>query len=173
LIDNLLDVSHLEERKTYALPETPISLKMIIQKAVDTQRQAAKIKDIKLQVRYDGAEDMLVRADEEKMASALENIVNNAVKYSHDGSSVEVGCSRTDGDAVCFVKDQGSGIPLEQQDRVFDKFFRADNVITQTGTGLGLYIAKSLVDSHGGRIWFTSKENEGSIFYMSLPLVEK
>lgn len=173
LIDNLLDVSHIEEQKAYELPAVTISLKTIIQRAVDMLRPVAKKKNIKLVVQYDGAGDMMVCADEDKMVNALENVVNNAVKYSNEGSSVDIGCSRANGDGVCFVKDRGPGIPLEQQHRVFDKFFRADNVLAQTGTGLGLYIAKSLVDNHGGRIWFTSKENEGATFYVALPLVEK
>jgi len=69
------------------------------------------------------------------------------------------------------VKDHGVGIPREQQKRVFGKFFRADNIAkTIPGSGLGLYVAKSMVENHGGRIWFESKENIGTTFFVELPI---
>ena len=104
-----------------------------------------------------------------------ENLIGNAVKYTTSGGKVEIVVYSKDNFLVFEVKDNGVGIPEEQMDRVFNKFFRSDNAVKyQTeGTGLGLYIAKNIVEQSGGRIWFQSIENVGSMFAFSMPAAKE
>ena len=112
-----------------------------------------------------------VAADGEKVKQVLVNLIDNAVKYSTDRGAIEVSL-RTVEDCVRFsVRDDGLGIPLVEQQRIFDKFHRLDPDMTRGvgGTGLGLYICKQLVDQMNGRIWVASREGEGSTFAFELP----
>jgi signal transduction histidine kinase len=113
-----------------------------------------------------------VQADGEKVKQVLTNLIDNAVKYSTHGGRIEVSL-RAANDLVRFsVRDDGLGIPLVEQQRIFDKFHRLDPNMTRgvSGTGLGLYICKELVDRMNGRIWVTSSEGEGSTFAFELPI---
>jgi len=104
----------------------------------------------------------------------LVNLIDNAVKYSTDRGAVEVSLSTVD-DCVRFsVRDDGLGIPLVEQQRIFDKFHRLDPDMTRGvgGTGLGLYICKQLIDQMDGRIWVASQEGEGSTFAFELPAAD-
>ena len=115
-----------------------------------------------------------VAADGEKVKQVLVNLIDNAVKYSTDSSAIEVSL-RTVDDRVRFsVRDDGLGIPLVEQQRIFDKFHRLDPDMTRGvgGTGLGLYICKQLVDQMNGRIWVASQEGEGSTFAFELPTAQ-
>jgi signal transduction histidine kinase len=113
--------------------------------------------------------------DPEKINLAVENITSNAIKYTTSGGKVEVKISKNGNFLVFDAKDNGVGIPREQHSRVFEKFFRSDNAVKyQTeGTGLGLYIAKNIIEQLGGEMWFQSIENVGSIFSFSLPIAKK
>ena len=106
------------------------------------------------------------------MSQILQNLISNAIKYSSNESDIIV-TLKTIGNEVQFsVKDSGYGIPLGEQSRIFEKFFRADNVtrMETEGTGLGLYISKIVMELSGGKIWFESEERKGSTFYFSIPL---
>jgi len=114
----------------------------------------------------------------------LQNLLSNAVKYTPEKGQVKFNISQhntgetvagilVESDSVYVeVNDTGMGIPKKQQDKIFTKLFRADNVraADTEGTGLGLYIVKSIVDHSGGRIWFNSEENKGTTFSLLLPL---
>ncbi|MDR3558820.1 MAG: HAMP domain-containing sensor histidine kinase [Candidatus Pacebacteria bacterium] len=110
-------------------------------------------------------------ADPEKIKIVVENLIGNAVKYTTSGGKVETLIYSKDGFLIFEVKDNGVGIPEEQISRIFNKFFRSDNAVKyQTeGTGLGLYIAKNIVEQSRGKIWFQSIENVGSLFAFSIP----
>ena len=126
-----------------------------------------------LQISLEGCrEECLIFGDTEKLKLVLENLMSNAVKYTPSGGKIEIRLAKDGGRAVFSVKDNGVGIPESQQKRVFEKFFRGDNVVKhQTeGTGLGLYIAKNIIEQSGGKIWFKSREDEGTTFFFSLPL---
>ena len=115
-----------------------------------------------------------VAADGEKVKQVLVNLIDNAVKYSTEKGAIEVSL-RTVDDCVRFsVEDHGLGIPLVEQQRIFDKFHRLDPDMTRGvgGTGLGLYICKQLVDQMDGRIWVASREGEGSTFAFELPAAQ-
>ena len=113
----------------------------------------------------------LVEADRDKVRQVLVNLVENAIKYSPDGGHVEVGVESNDDHVLFHVRDEGLGIPTEEQSRVFEKFYRVDPQMTRGvgGTGLGLYICNELVSRMGGHIWLESKAGEGSTFLFELP----
>ena len=115
-----------------------------------------------------------VAADLDKVRQVLVNLVENAIKYSPDGGHVEVGVEPREEAVRFFVRDEGLGIPAEEQERVFEKFYRADPHMIRGvgGTGLGLYICKELVGRMGGRIWVEANGDKGSIFYFELPVAE-
>jgi len=102
----------------------------------------------------------------------FQNLLSNAIKYTPEGGAVEVSIGKTAEGVSIAVKDNGYGIPEDAKDRIFTKLFRADNIKEKepSGTGLGLYLLKSLVDKLGGKVWFESKEGEGSTFYVNLNL---
>lgn len=113
-----------------------------------------------------------ILADPERVRQVLVNLVDNAVKFSPDGGSIEVALERSDGNVRFAVSDEGLGIPAEEQVRIFEKFHRLDPNLTRGvgGTGLGLYICQELVRQMNGRIWVNSHEREGSTFVFELPL---
>jgi PAS domain S-box-containing protein len=113
----------------------------------------------------------IVQGDETRMRQVLDNLVSNAIKYSPDGGVITVGGEIDDRYVTVFVRDPGIGIPEDEQGRVFDRFYRADSSIRDKtkGTGLGLYLAKAVVEAHGGIIRVTSKPGAGSTFYFTIP----
>jgi signal transduction histidine kinase len=117
----------------------------------------------------------LVLADETRLHQILLNLVDNAIKYSLPDTQVSVEFSVSGDEIVTTVSDQGVGISKNQLDRLFTKFGRIYNPMSVEagGTGLGLYIVKNLVESHGGRIWVTSQEGKGSKFRFSIPIAKQ
>jgi two-component system sensor histidine kinase VicK len=114
-----------------------------------------------------------VAADRDKVRQVLVNLVENGIKYSPGGGRVEVGLDPASdaGTVVFYVRDEGLGIPRDEQARIFEKFYRLDPHMTRGvgGTGLGLYICSELVNRMGGHIWVESREGEGSTFLLQLP----
>lgn len=131
------------------------------------------VNDKKLEVAFahkDGLPQVFV--DEEKISLAFQNILENAFKYTPKGGKVEINLE-VDGEFIKIsVKDYGIGIPEEEQKNVFSRFFRAKNAIKveTDGSGLGLFIAKGIIEKHGGKIWFESKEQEGTSFHFTVPI---
>jgi signal transduction histidine kinase len=112
-----------------------------------------------------------VAADEAQLRQVLDNLLDNAIKYSPAGGEIRLGLEAAD-DAVRFsVADAGLGIPASERDRIFDKFYRLDPDMTGGigGTGLGLYIARELVRRVGGDIWVEPNREQGSVFYVQIP----
>jgi signal transduction histidine kinase len=113
-----------------------------------------------------------IAADPEKMEMVLQNLMDNAVSYTLKGGTVRVEAAQEEKFLRVTVSDTGVGIPGAQQQLLFSKFFRGDNVIRmQTeGSGLGLYIAKNIVERHGGTLTLTSREGQGTMVSMTIPL---
>jgi two-component system sensor histidine kinase VicK len=113
----------------------------------------------------------MIKMDTGKIRVVIQNLVENALKYSQQGETVIVSVTEKDGMLQVSVKDQGIGIPLDEQSKIFEKFYRATNAKAkeEIGSGLGLYMTKSIVESHGGKLWFDSIPNTGTTFYASLP----
>ena len=112
-----------------------------------------------------------VEADQDRLTQIIDNILNNAIKYSPDGGNVTVRLMTTHNEALLSIQDQGLGIPQKAIPHIFERFYRVDKARSreQGGTGLGLAIAKEVVERLNGRIWVNSIENKGSSFYISLP----
>ena len=111
-----------------------------------------------------------VQADPIRVAQVVANLLSNAMKYSPADSPIVVTLSSDEHEALIAVRDQGEGVPADKQDRIFDRFYRIETGLTRrtSGTGLGLYITKRLVDAMGGRIWVDSPPTGGSTFFVTL-----
>jgi two-component system sensor histidine kinase VicK len=125
-----------------------------------------------LRFRTDFPEEVpMVLANADKLEQVLVNIMSNAIKYTHEGSDITVSLKPTGEMVRVGIKDQGPGIPEEDQARIFERFYRVDKARARElgGTGLGLAIAKQIVEAHGGRIGLESAPNEGTEIYFFLP----
>ena len=118
-----------------------------------------------------GSQALWVEIDTDKMMQVIDNIMNNAIKYSPDGGVITVRMTQNQNHVILSISDQGLGIPRKDLGKIFDRFYRVDKARSraQGGTGLGLAIAKEIVEAHHGKIWADSSEGKGSTFYISLP----
>jgi PAS domain S-box-containing protein len=166
LIEDLLSVSRIESGRLVA-NVAPVELGPVIAEVVAPFRAERPI-----EVALDGVSKVV--ADRDKLVQILTNLVSNAVKYSPQGTDIGIG-ARDDGRVVLVeVRDRGIGMTEDERARLFEKFFRADRseVKEVRGTGLGLYITRSLVEMQGGRIWVESEPGQGSTFTFSLPAAD-
>ncbi|HEX5692493.1 MAG TPA: ATP-binding protein, partial [Roseiflexaceae bacterium] len=117
---------------------------------------------------------VMVHADADRLMQVLANILSNAAKFSPSNSLVHVAASRSDESVRVAVRDNGPGVPVEFQSRIFQKFAQADASDTRQkgGTGLGLSIAKAIVERHGGQIGYENHEQGGATFFVELPIYE-
>jgi signal transduction histidine kinase len=171
LVSDLLDVARIDQGKL-TLKKDKIDLFAIVDEITKTLSPLIQSKN--LQVVFKKCRSKcLILGDAEKLGLAVENLISNALKYSNNKGKIEIKIKKDGKDLIFSIQDNGVGIPASQQKMVFNKFFRSDNVVKyQTeGTGLGLYIAKNIVEQSGGKIWFQSKENIGTTFSFSLPAV--
>ena len=115
-----------------------------------------------------------IEIDKEKIAICVQNLLTNAIIYNKPKGKVTVSVKydKKKKEVLIKVKDNGMGIPATQQKRIFSKFYRASSAIKKetSGSGLGLYITKNIIEAHNGEIWFKSKEGKGSTFYFILPI---
>jgi len=172
LINDLLDVARIDQGRLI-IKKMPVNLATITKEALSGS--SALIQEKKIEITFSDKKVPLVFGDPEKLRMVVENLIGNAIKYTTNHGKIEVKIIRKGEFVIFSIKDNGVGIPLEQHGRVFDKFFRSDNIVKyQTeGTGLGLYIAKNIIEQLGGDIWFDSVEGLGSIFSFSIPLSKK
>jgi len=171
LIDDVLDLGRIEAG--VGLERRPCHLGAIMVEAVDSMRARATAKGLTL--RMEPAENMAVVAgDAALLRQAITNLVDNAIKYTASGGTVTVSLMVHSDQAVVRVTDTGIGIAPDDQVRLFEKFYRVKRRDTTSiqGTGLGLAIVKSIVERHGGKVWVDSELDQGSAFYIGLPLDE-
>lgn len=172
LVESLLHVSRLE-LGTLTVNKLPVDLKQILTATIEEQKYAARERRIKLDVKTPKNLPKIY-ADDHLVGIVFDNLISNAIKYSHRNATVEIRLMwSSKRNVIEFkVKDSGIGIPISEQDRVFTKMYRAENVkkMNVSGTGLGLYIAKLIVEEFGGNIYFTSKEGVGTTFYVDFPI---
>jgi PAS domain S-box-containing protein len=175
LADDLLDVSHIETGRKFEIVLKRADVVNLAMQVIMSQKILAKIHKIDIRINSRCPKKLLMDVDADKIKKVFLNVINNAMKYSQVSGRVEVGCKKKEKDVVWHIKDYGIGIPKNQQSRIFEKFFRADNATSLhvDGTGLGLYICKAIIEGHGGNIWFESEEGKGSTFYFSLPILAK
>lgn len=169
LVNDIMELTKLESDKAiYKIG--PCSIVRIIESTFKQFKQIADSKSIDLE--FDADEDLpKVNADFEKIHWVLNNIVSNALKYTNAGDSIFVGASVNDNKVVVSVKDTGIGIPDEYKENIFEKFFQVKgNDLEIRGTGLGLSVAKEIIEAHGGKIWCESNIDSGSTFCFTLEL---
>mgnify|MGYP003385351019 CR=1 FL=1 len=173
LVEDLLDVSYIESGKIN-LTINPVALENVLGEVVSEVAGKGAASQIMVKVRR-RQRLPLVLADETRLHQILLNLVDNAIKYSNPGSQVEIDFSIAGDELVTSITDHGVGISKHQLDRLFTKFGRIYNPMSVQagGSGLGLYIVKNLVESHGGRIWVKSTEGKGSKFRFSLPIAKQ
>jgi signal transduction histidine kinase len=170
LVNSLLNVSRIESKRVAITPQ-PTDMVQLIQSLVTEQTPLAEKRHQKIVIQHQ-QEVPQISLDPAFISEAIGNILSNAVKYSPDGSQITVTTSLDRAYLKITVQDQGLGIPVSSQAKVFTKFFRADNVVRKEteGTGLGLYVAKEIIEASGGTISFTSEEDKGTTFDIRLPL---
>ena len=170
LVNDLVDVSRIE-RDMLPMHRETFSLGSLASKVAYNMRLVAPTREIKL---HTDDTPLLVNADRDQVQGVLGNLLENALKYSPEDQPVEVSVTQGEGEVVAAVRDYGLGVPQDQQNRVFERFYRATNAGSRprNGLGLGLFIARSVVERHGGRIWVESRQGSGSTFSFALPLAE-
>ena len=174
LINDLLNVTRIEEGR-YLYKRVPYNIIELIQSVIDLYKDEVKKKEIKLEFKKPKKEVPKINVDFEKIKLALQNLVDNAVRYTPRKGrvTVELDCDRKE--VMISVKDTGVGIPKDQQERVFSKFFRGANILRMEveGSGLGLFITKNIIEAHGGKVWFDSKEGLGTVFSVTIPFSDR
>ena len=175
LVNDILEIFRMETGKLQLRP-APASIAELISKACSACHEEAAAETIRLETRI-AAHLQQASVDSEQVQKVLEKLISNAIKFSEKGSIVRVGAEPMPDSAkfiLVWVQDHGHGIPLEAQERIFEKFEQAEAVSTRhhQGSGLGLAICRGVVEGHGGRIWVKSEPRKGSTFYLTLPIAQ-
>ncbi|HEX4930264.1 MAG TPA: ATP-binding protein [Gaiellaceae bacterium] len=166
LLEDLLDVQRIEHEGVDLATER-IDLAMLLDQ--QAQLYAAQSPNHRVEVALE-ERPLTVRGDPGRLAQVVGNLLSNAIKYSPEGGTVALAATRKGDGVRVIVRDEGLGIPPDQQSRIFTKFFRGDAGTTGiTGTGLGLAVSREIVEAHGGRIGFDSSPGTGSTFWLELP----
>lgn len=170
LIDDLLVVSKVEEG-VFSIHRKEISLEDLTEALVSRYDVFAKASHIDLSFYPDKSLPKIL-ADPSMIKLVIENLIDNAIRYTKGGGKVEIKFKKVGKQVVFSVKDEGVGIPEKEQKFIFKKFFRAENVLRERtrGSGLGLYVCRSIILKSGGKIWFKSEEGKGATFYFTLPI---
>ena len=169
LVDHLLDMSRLDAG-LLKLEKLPVNISKLLKNAV-AEAELGEHKR-RIQLRIDGKLPG-VNIDARRIREVLDNLIDNAIKYSDEGSGVLIEAKADESELVISVVDRGIGIAAEDLEKVFDRMYRIEQRLSADpgGMGLGLALCKALVEEHNGRIWVESRVGEGSTFYFTLPLI--
>lgn len=170
LVNALLNVSRID-MGTFSINPEKINIFLICDSVIGELKPDIVRKKITISKAY-FTDELVMNLDPDLIRIIFQNLISNAVKYSPDNSKIVVTINKEKNDLLISVADNGYGIPEAQKEKIFDKLFRADNVVGKDveGTGLGLYIVKSIIDQSGGKIWFESEIDKGSTFYVTIPI---
>lgn len=171
LVQDIIELSRLQGSNV-AKQGRAVDINTVVTEAVDRSQLPAESKNINLVV--GGHTDALVYGDQDQLVTALRNLIDNAIRYSPENTRVGIGIRTKDGLVAISVTDQGEGLSPEDQERVFERFYRVDAARSRHtgGTGLGLSIVKHVVANHGGEVTLWSKPGQGSTFTIRLPELE-
>jgi signal transduction histidine kinase len=167
LISNLLDFSKIQSG-IFSIEPHAERLENILHPAIDGLRTLADAKQQTVECRIEPNMPEFV-ADGHRVAQVVSNLLSNAIKFTREGGRIVVAARQRDNTIVVAVTDEGPGIQRENLSKVFDRYWQADET-RRMGSGLGLSIAKGIVEAHGGKIWVESEVGRGSSFFFSLPL---
>lgn len=170
LVNDLLDVVRIEQGKM-VLAEDKVDISRIINEVINDKKLITESNNIGIEIEIADSIPEII-SDRRRIKVAVNSLIDNAIKYIDKKGAIKVSVEKENDSVIVRVQDNGIGIPAKQQDIIFEKFFRSDNAARyQTeGIGLGLYMAKKIIEQAGGKIWFKSTEGEGSIFAFSLPI---
>jgi signal transduction histidine kinase len=166
MLDTLMDISEAESG-AMPLQREPVRLQDVAARAVDLYRDVADAKSVTLVA--DAGADAVVSGDRVRLEQATANLIDNAVKYTPRGGRVVVEVLRERGRALLRVRDTGTGIPADEQPRIWDRLFRGDKSRAERGLGLGLSLVKAIIEAHGGTVTVVSEAGQGTTFTVSLP----
>jgi signal transduction histidine kinase len=168
LVNHILDMSRLDSG-LLQLERSSVSISRLIKEAAAEARLRAPGHSIQVNL---PAGLPRVRIDTKRIRQVLDNILDNAIKYSDEGTETVISAERQDQEMLISISDHGIGIATEDLDRVFDRMYRAEHRTNQEigGVGLGLAICRGLVEAHGGHIWIESEERKGTTVFFKLPL---
>ncbi|MBC7222671.1 MAG: PAS domain-containing sensor histidine kinase, partial [Anaerolineae bacterium] len=168
MVQELLELSRLESGQA-PLEMKPVPVADLVVPSAERLRPQAERAG--LEISFDLPADLpLVQADLERVRQVVLNLVHNAIKFTPAGGRIHIAARQVGAEVQVSVADTGIGIPPEELDRIFERFYKADRARSRGGTGLGLAIAKHVVQAHGGRIWAESAEGRGSTFFFTLPV---
>jgi signal transduction histidine kinase len=169
IVNDLLSISRLESRALVVKADV-LNVGAILNDLVVSLTPKIKLKRLKISMHI-AKDARAFSTDRSLFTIIVQNLISNAVKYAYEGGVVSVSVTKEDAHEVVIVSDVGPGIPREEQKKIFDKFFRASNVVHQEheGTGLGLYITRAMVEELHGTISFVSEEGHGTTFVVRLP----
>jgi signal transduction histidine kinase len=166
LLDDFLDVRRIEEGRFERAKEL-VDMATLLEEEAQLYRQQSPKHEVAVEIEHP---PLAVMGNPDRLRQVIGNLISNAIKYSPSGGVVAVTAERENGHVRVEVRDHGMGIPVGQQSKIFTKFFRGDAAASGiTGTGLGLAVSRDIVESHGGRIGFTSAEGKGTTFFVELP----
>jgi signal transduction histidine kinase len=153
------------------LRQRTVSVRRLVLDIVAALREEAELKKVTLGIDIDDS-DLMIEGDSEKISIAISNLVKNGIMFTNEGGHVFVVAEQVPGYVKIAVIDDGIGIPMKDAPHVFDRFYQVESHLTRKhgGMGLGLSVAKMMVEMHGGKIWVESAEGKGSIFTILFPL---
>ncbi len=173
LLEDLLTLERIESERQSEWQ--PVDVSGLAYEVVESQRSSADLKGHTLTLTRSDSDPVLVRGSETQLRQAIANLVGNAIKYTPDGGAVEVWLEQQNDRLRLAVKDNGYGIAPERHARIFERFYRAKEPGTDHigGTGLGLSLVKTVIERHGGQVWFESAPGAGSTFGFWLPVLDE
>lgn len=173
LVNDLLEVTRIEQGQT-KLYLQPTELPAIINQVLKEKEKEVRNKRLQISFTIETEPFPAVRTEPNKIKQAIANLISNAIAFTPAGGKIVIELREQGEFALIAITDTGVGIPKDQQAQIFNRFFRATNVLTleTTGTGLGLYISRAFIEASGGKIWFESMENKGTTFYFTLPIAK-
>ncbi len=172
-VNNILQISNAMNQPSSAV--APTDLTRILRDIINVQNVSANRRGVNIELDASWPPELIIDCDAEQIKRALQNVVSNAVKYTEPNSSIRVSYRLAGKMHQILVSDQGIGIPLDEQEKVLRGLYRASNGLANNipGSGVGLYLVKTVFESHGGKIDLTSEEGKGTTFMLSLPTQRK